>query len=494
MCDVAYNNVNNWLWTPFIERGPANRIYIEIQFSMRDCNLFPGTALSCKETFSLLYYEFDAVTKEPPPWEQESYTLIDRIAADEGRFTLNNEVIINTEVRSIPVTKKGVYFAFRDQGACISLLAIKVYYITCPEVTASFAFFPATPTGRELTSIEQAEGKCVANSVEVSPPRHLCKGDGKWYLLSGGCQCKPGYEADHARQTCNICPTGRYKHEIGDGRCVSCPEHSKAFYPGSAECRCNDGFYRADSDPRTMPCTKPPGPPQNLTVNFVDQSTVMLSWTAPDKLGGRKDTVYRVTCDACSYGVTYIPNAERFNDTKITISGLNPVTEYFFKVFAENGVTSQAGEPQYVGIPVTTEASVPSSISNVRIVGATASEVTLQWDAPDDPFNELEMYEIRYFIKGRDANATIIRAGRAPKYSFENLKQKTDYGFQVRAKTTSGWGEFSPVVYKRTGQLMASFVGEEEYSQQGLMITIIAVAVALLLVFLIIAAALFFRG
>lgn len=84
--------------------------------SQRDCNLFPGTALSCKETFSLLYYEFDAVTKEPPPWEQESYTLIDRIAADEGRFTLNNEVIINTEVRSIPVTKKGVYFAFRDQG------------------------------------------------------------------------------------------------------------------------------------------------------------------------------------------------------------------------------------------------------------------------------------------------------------------------------------------------------------------------------------------
>jgi len=203
VCDVAYNNVNNWLWTPFIERGPANRIYIEIQFSMRDCNLFPGTALSCKETFSLLYYEFDAVTKEPPPWEQESYTLIDRIAADEGRFTLNNEVIINTEVRSIPVTKKGVYFAFRDQGACISLLAIKVYYITCPEVTASFAFFPATPTGRELTSIEQAEGQCVANSVEVSPPRHLCKGDGKWYLLSGGCQCKPGYEAEHGKQICN---------------------------------------------------------------------------------------------------------------------------------------------------------------------------------------------------------------------------------------------------------------------------------------------------
>lgn len=113
VCDVAYNNVNNWLWTPFIERKDANRMYIEIKFSMRDCNLFPGKfelsilsttlwlipmscvtgmALSCKETFSLLYYEFDSAHKEPPPWEPESYKLIDRIAADEGRFTSNSEV------------------------------------------------------------------------------------------------------------------------------------------------------------------------------------------------------------------------------------------------------------------------------------------------------------------------------------------------------------------------------------------------------------------
>lgn len=91
-----------------------------------DANVVCICFLLGKETFSLLYYEFDAATKEPPFWESESYKLIDRIAADDGRFTNNNEVIINTELRSIPVTKKGVYFAFRDQGACISLLSIKV--------------------------------------------------------------------------------------------------------------------------------------------------------------------------------------------------------------------------------------------------------------------------------------------------------------------------------------------------------------------------------
>lgn len=194
VCDVAYNSVNNWLWTPFIERRDANRMYIEVKFSMRDCNLFPGMALSCKETFSLLYYEFDAATKEPPPWEPDSYKLIDRIAADEGRFTSTSEVIINTEVRSVPITKKGVYFAFRDQGACLSLIAIKVFYVTCPSVTLNFAYFPETPTGHELSAIVSAEGQCAANTAVVDTPRLLCKGDGNWTLPSGGCKCVAGYE------------------------------------------------------------------------------------------------------------------------------------------------------------------------------------------------------------------------------------------------------------------------------------------------------------
>lgn len=294
VCDVAYNNVNNWLWTPFIERGPANRMYIEIKFTTRDCSLFPGNALSCKETFSLLYYEFDVATKEPPPWETDSYKLIGkpkplsppplpleirnlvaqtrfarrmihrsdrpastgRIAAGEGRFNTNTEVVINTEVKSIPVTKKGVYFAFRDQGACISILAIKVYYISCPEISVNFAHFPATPTGREVALIEQTIGTCVANAVVIEQPTFLCKGDGKWYLPSGGCHCKPGYQADVEKQECTECPIGKFKHEAGSHSCEACPAHSKSSDYGFTECRCDPGYFRAEKDPKKMPCTR----------------------------------------------------------------------------------------------------------------------------------------------------------------------------------------------------------------------------------------------
>lgn len=61
-----------------------------------------------------------------------------------------------------------------------------------------------------------------------------------------------------------------------------------------------------------MLLAEPPSAPQNLTVNFVDQSTVILSWNAPHMQGGRFDTTYRVVCDACSMGVKYIPNTVSF--------------------------------------------------------------------------------------------------------------------------------------------------------------------------------------
>ncbi|XP_014233139.1 ephrin type-B receptor 1-B isoform X2 [Trichogramma pretiosum] len=500
VCDVAYNNVNNWLWTPFIERGPANRMYIEIKFTVRDCSLFPGNALSCKETFSLLYYEFDAATKEPPPWEPDSYKLIGRIAANEGRFNSNTEVIINTEIKSIPVTKKGVYFAFRDQGACISLLAIKVYYISCPEISINFARFPATPTGREVALIEQTLGTCVINAVKIEQPTFLCKGDGKWYLPNGGCHCKPGYQADIKKQECKECPIGKFKYEPGDHICESCPAHSKAPDYAFTECRCDTGYYRASKDPKNMPCTQPPSAPQNLTVNFVDQSTVILSWNAPHILGGRLDTTYRVECDVCNSAVKYIPSTEIFNDTKITITGLNAVTTYSFKVYAENGVSPLVNDKDkdtFVDIKVTTEASVPSLVSNVRITNIKSTELSISWDAPTNDFNGdndfVERYEAKCYSRFEEAtNATIIETTDLSA-TFKGLKPATDYAIQVRAKTTRGWGEYTPIIYKMTTRSIGlDYVGDED----NMHVRIIAgaiVAVVVLLVIIIIMTVLFLR-
>lgn len=158
----------------------------------------------------------------------------------------------------------------------------------------------------------------------------------------------------------------------------------------------------------------------------------------------------------------------------MTISGLNPVTTYRFQVFADNGVTEQVppNEHQFIEIAVTTEASVPSSVSNVRVINVRSTELTLRWDAPDDPYTEIEMYEVRYFIKGMENNASSMLINR-PESAFSSLRQQTVYGFQVRAKTTHGWGEFSSPVFKTTGAVLAAY----EHTEENMQVRIIAGAV-----------------
>ncbi|XP_059486386.1 ephrin type-A receptor 4-A isoform X2 [Neocloeon triangulifer] len=512
VCDVAFDNVNNFLVTPFIQRGTANRLYVEIKFSIRDCKGFPNRARSCKETFSLLYYEFDVAASKPQP-SLDDYKMVGKIAAREGN-SHGTDAIINTEIRSIPVSKNGVYFAFRDQGGCISLLAFKVYYHTCPEVSVNFAKFPATPTSREATQVEQAKGVCVANSqfidlnsaasgnsmsnttAAATGPTYLCTGDGKWFLATGFCKCKAGFEPDFQQQKCIACQPGTYKADTDKVSCSPCPEHSTANKEGQRECKCNPGYHRLPNDPKSMPCTQPPTAPQNLTVIFVDQSTVSLAWEPPFFLGGRGDTVYRVVCDACGLGVSYNPSSETFNETRVTISGLNPVTTYRFQIFSENGVTVQSGEKDYADIRVTTEASVPSSVANVRATGVKSTEVSLAWDAPEDDLADIEMFEVRYFIRGEANNNASVQSVVTSDTAipFTNLRQRTEYGFQVRAKTTHGWGEFSPPVFKTTGQVLGTpYVGEEDNVQMRILAGAI-VGTVVVVVLVIVLVVLFFKS
>ncbi|XP_054745645.1 ephrin type-B receptor 1-like [Anastrepha obliqua] len=548
VCDVAYNNVNNWLWSPFIDRGPANRLYIEIQFTIRDCSLFPGNALSCKETFSLLFYEFDAATREPPPWQTDSYKLIARIAAGEGRFNQNSDVDINTEVKSIAVAKKGVYFAFRDQGACISVLAVKVYYITCPAVTENFAHFNETPTGREITIIEKQNGTCVENAEPFETPTYLCKGDGKWTILTGGCHCKVGYEPDFINKTCNECPIGKFRSKEVD-TCVPCPPNSNAPKAAAGFCKCLHGFYRNPRDGKHMPCFKPPGPPSNLTLLFVDQTSAILSWNGPTKEVSesfhvksnnyRSDIVYKVRCISCSANVVYNPATDTFNETKLTLTNLEPVTTYTIQIHSLNGIsyifdsdsrndssdynnsiTTSSGEPEsplltnnlkspvvlvntqpfdlsqikteYAEIIFTTESAILSTVFNVRVVATTNKEVDLVWDKPVQSDSPIEFYEVRWFPKSElDAiNKTALNT-KETKAHIESLNENTEYGFQVRCKTLNGYGTYSNIVYAQTHQGVNSGYDDSIHMR---IVAGATVAVVFILVLVIVATVLFLRS
>ncbi|XP_006821187.1 ephrin type-B receptor 1-B [Saccoglossus kowalevskii] len=457
---------NNWLRTTWIDAKQANRVAVEIDFSMRECVDIPG-AVSCKETFDLYYYETDSDNADQnwPPWSSPPYNKVDRIAAD-GRFTHDTEVI-NTKTRHFgPITRNGFYLAFQDQGSCLAILKLKVYYLACQEITMNFAYFPKTPAGPKSTALVQVTGDCIDFSQPIGPenPVYQCQSDGTWTLIDGSCACSPGYEATSDR-ACQACFAGEYKVNIGNSACKACPAQSYSLSQASAQCLCTEGYYRANKDPVSDPCTAPPSEPTGVRATVSESSVVTLFWNRPHNTGGRIDIFYRIECELChgdqcqpcSYTVQYSPTQYGLTSSSVNISRLDSYTEYRFKVYAENGVSRLSGIESYATVNATTSSAVPSTVRAVRVTAETENTIELQWLVPEFPNGEILEYEIRYHPQAASVEGSKYQVSKPSNTGTQNaivsqLEPGTDYSFEIRARTEAGFGVYSyPTTAKTSG-------------------------------------------
>ncbi|KAI4878334.1 hypothetical protein NFI96_010155 [Prochilodus magdalenae] len=265
VCNIFDANQNNWVRTKYIPRRGAQRIHVEMKFSVRDCSSIPRILGSCKETFNLYYYESDAdtATKVSPPWMENPWIKVDTIAADESfsQVDLGGRVMkINTEVRSFgPVSRNGFYLAFQDYGGCMSLIAVRVFYRKCPRTIQNGAIFQETLSGAESTSLVAARGVCVPNAEEVDVPIKLyCNGDGEWMVPIGRCMCKAGHEAVENGTVCRGTSTDPLF-----GQCLSSCEVGRymlpMLIPTSMGVACCKGFSGIPYSPGLPYTAQPPG-------------------------------------------------------------------------------------------------------------------------------------------------------------------------------------------------------------------------------------------
>uniref|UniRef100_UPI0035902FFF ephrin type-B receptor 2-like isoform X4 n=1 Tax=Myxine glutinosa TaxID=7769 RepID=UPI0035902FFF len=373
VCNVFESNQNNWLRSNFVERRGAQRVYVEMKFTVRDCSSIPNVPGSCKETFNLYYFEADAdiATKMTPFWMEKPYMKVDTIAPDESfsEVDLGGRLMkINSEIRGFgPLTHKGFYLAFQDFGGCMSLISVRVYFRKCSSAVQNFASFPETVTGPEGTSLVIARGTCVPNAEEVNVPIKLyCNGDGEWMVPIGGCTCRPGFmpNADADGDACLACPEGTFKAVQGEGECQQCPPGSRISAAGATSCICRNGYYRAGSDPASMPCTSTPSAPRQV-ISSVNETSVLLEWNPPLDVGGRTDITYNIVCrlcskdrrvcTRCSESVQFSPRQHGLRKSRVLIRRLLAHTPYTFEVHAVNGVSEHSPyQPQFAAVNITT--------------------------------------------------------------------------------------------------------------------------------------------
>ncbi|XP_070251884.1 ephrin type-A receptor 5 isoform X5 [Myotis yumanensis] len=400
VCKVMEQNQNNWLLTSWISNEGASRIFIELKFTLRDCNSLPGGLGTCKETFNMYYFESD--DENGRNVKENQYIKIDTIAADESftELDLGDRVMkLNTEVRDVgPLSKTGFYLAFQDLGACIALVSVRVYYKKCPSVVRHLAVFPDTITGADSSQLLEVSGSCVNHSVTEEPPKMHCSAEGEWLVPIGKCMCKAGYEEKNGT------------------------------------------------------CEGPPSAPRNAISN-VNETSVFLEWIPPADTGGRKDVSYYIACkkcvshagvcDECGGHVRYLPQQIGLKNTSVMMVDLLAHTNYTFEIEAVNGVSDLSpGARQYVSVNVTTNQAAPSPITNVKKGKIAKNSISLSWQEPDRPNGIILEYEIKYFEKDQETSYTIIKS-KETTMTAEGLKPASVYVFQIRARTAAGYGVFS---------------------------------------------------
>ncbi|XP_045550258.1 ephrin type-A receptor 3-like isoform X4 [Salmo salar] len=487
VCNVMEASQNNWLRTRHIARDGAQRVYIEIKFTLRDCNSLPGVPGTCKETFNMFYYESNNANL----WfiKESQYIKIDTIAADESftQVDVGDRVMkLNTEVRDISnVSKKGFYLAFQDLGACIALVSVRIFYKKCPLTVLNLAQFPDTVTGGDSALVE-VRGVCVNASQEFETPRMYCSADGSWLVPIGRCVCEPGYE-EH-KDGCQPCRPGSYKASATDAYCTKCPSHSSSHLERASECVCEKGFHRAETDPRSMACTRPCSAPEN-PISTVNETCVTLEWSPPLDMGGRGDITYSLHCRKCSgdgrkctpcgSSVHFVPRQFGLSVAMVMVTDLQPHSNYSFTIESLNGVSDLSPTPRgAVIVNVTTSQTVSVVLKERR----SKDSITLAWQGPDRPNGAIVEYEVIYYEKNqREQNYTVLKT-RSNVMTVDGLKPGTTYVFRVRARTDGGYGNYGGEIELETSHEDMLAIGDPNQS------TILAVSITggiVLLIFLV---------
>ncbi|XP_049670987.1 ephrin type-A receptor 5 isoform X12 [Accipiter gentilis] len=375
VCKVMEQNQNNWLLTSWISNEGASRIFIELKFTLRDCNSLPGGLGTCKETFNMYYFESD--DEDGRNIKENQYIKIDTIAADESftELDLGDRVMkLNTEVRDVgPLTKKGFYLAFQDVGACIALVSVRVYYKKCPSVIRNLARFPDTITGADSSQLLEVSGICVNHSVTDEAPKMHCSAEGEWLVPIGKCLCKAGYEEKN--NTCQVCRPGFFKASPHSPSCSKCPPHSYTLDEASTSCLCEEHYFRKESDPPTMACTTP-SPVSSVKKGKITKNSISLSWQEPDRPNGiilEYEIKYFEKDQETSYTII------KSKETTITADGLKPGSAYVFQIRARTaaGYGGFSRRFEFETSPVSVAASSDQSQIPIIVVSVTVGVILL---------------------------------------------------------------------------------------------------------------------
>ncbi len=147
------------------------------------------TLVHCRDSFRIYGLQTDNPNITASMINQTSFGLLVSLAGNVRDGKTRNYGAVTLDVK-----KPYLFVAFRDEGACMTLLLVKVAYNVCPRLVDRSISLPETLAGSDRIDVV---GQCVDNAVQGgSRPERECETNGQWgRRLGGNCLCREGYKA-----------------------------------------------------------------------------------------------------------------------------------------------------------------------------------------------------------------------------------------------------------------------------------------------------------
>ncbi len=209
-----------------------------------------------------------------------------------------------------------------------------------------------------------------------------------------------------------------------------------------------------------------PSAPFGLRAEAAGPTSIRLHWILPTPSfaetieiemspSGDPGSFYRILPDADGKAVTY------------TVTQLQPVTEYWFRVRAVNG----SGASDFSGIASarTQKVNFPSVPRNVAATALSDTQIEISWEMPD-PSKE-DGFNLERSLTGDTADFQPIAADPGAgirTFTDGSLSEQTTYYYRIRAFNTEGISDWSEVVSATTmkeplpPELRAAFDSKEQ--------------------------------
>lgn len=172
-----------------------SQVQVLIEFDQQDCSV----SLNCLRNFNTYVYETSSVDSVNARI-RSNYQLVQKVSTEDA--SRSGKRVNETITIDFSTNHSSFYFAIQDEGTCMIVSRMIVFYTVCPAKIINMINYPLTIA--PISGIRTITASCIENAEPIgAQPRADCSPNGSWNTSVIVCRCIFG--TSNVSGACIIC-------------------------------------------------------------------------------------------------------------------------------------------------------------------------------------------------------------------------------------------------------------------------------------------------